>query len=277
MSKVLFITGKVSFISEAIINHLKEEKFEVISVKPDIADISKHLIEKGAGKNKPNVELSGEAPHVKNAPQILILYLQGSGNLMQNVLDYLRSLAEDKGARLFVIGTQDEISAVMSDFPPRAIARTYVRPVDLPDLIANLRKESEVIEKLDEAGTILIVDDDPTALRSIKSLLASKYKIFAANSGMNAITVLARHRVDLILLDFEMPIVNGPKVLEMLRADPGAKDTPVMFLTARSDKESIMEVVHLKPEKYLLKTMSPEQILNSIDEFFAARRLRNPM
>ena len=275
MSKVLFITEKVSFISEAIINHLKEEKFEVISVKPDVTDISKQLMERDAKVDKPEAEASKEGHRTESAPQIVILYLQSEENLMQDVLGYLRDVVEDKGIRLFVIGTQDEINTVMAGFPPQAIAQTYVRPVDLPELITRLRKESEAIDKLEEAKTILIVDDDPTALRSMKSLLASKYKIFAANSGMNAITILAKNHVDLILLDYEMPVVNGPKVLEMIRADPGAKDIPVMFLTAKSDKESIMEVVHLKPEKYLLKTMLPKQILDSIDEFFATRRMRN--
>lgn len=61
-----------------------------------------------------------------------------------------------------------------------------------------------------------------------------------ATSGVKAISWLAKHKVDLILLDHEMPITSGPKVLEMLRSDDETRNIPVMFLTGRGDKESVM-------------------------------------
>ena len=47
---------------------------------------------------------------------------------------------------------------------------------------------------------------------------------------------------------------------------------PVIFLTSKSDKESVMKVMELKPEGYLLKTMPPEEIVRTIDEFFVKRK-----
>lgn len=292
MSKVLFITEKSSFISTGIINHLKAESFDVITVKPDVTAISTYLTETtvepdhqqeddadvaallsqegfsadaGAGMDM------GGGEQKEDIPRIFILYLQGEDNLMIDVLGYISDMVEDKGIRFFVIGTQDEIDTVIGK-NAKYVAQTYVRPVDLQELIKRLRKESEAVDKLKEFKSILIVDDDPTALRSMKSLLSSRYKILVANSGMNAITILAKNHVDLILLDFEMPVVTGPKVLEMIRSDPNTSNIPVMFLTAKGDKHSIMEVVRFKPEKYLLKTMLPKEILDSVDEFFAMHR-----
>ncbi|MBQ9564986.1 MAG: response regulator [Synergistaceae bacterium] len=293
MSKVLFITEKVSFISQGIVNQLKAQHFDVITVKPDVTAISNQLKETGTTGEEaggaavdPEVaallaqegmdpamagEAGGEgAAQGEDIPRILILYLQGEENLMIDVLGYVKDLVEDKGIRFFVIGTQDEIDTVIGK-SASYVAQTYTRPVDLPSLIKTLQKESEAVDKLKEFKSILIVDDDATALRSMKSLLSSRYKILVANSGMNAITILAKNHVDLILLDFEMPVVNGPKVLEMIRSDPNAANIPVMFLTAKGDKHSIMEVVRLKPEKYLLKTMLPKEIMDSIDEFFVSR------
>ncbi len=288
MSKVLFITEKVSFISEGIINHLKAQDFEVLTVKPDVTAISNFLKEDNGNDEEaidPEVaallsQESGEgekgaaAPaegEKKDIPRIFILYLQGEDNLMIDVLGYIRDLVEDRGIRFFVIGTQEEIDTVIgkkADY----VAQLYTRPVDLSELIKRLQKEGEAVDKLKEFKSILIVDDDATALRSMKNLLATHYKILVANSGMNAITILAKNKVDLILLDFEMPIVNGPKVLEMIRSDPNTANIPVMFLTAKGDKRSIMEVLRFKPEKYLLKTMLPKDIIDSIDEFFKTRR-----
>ncbi len=190
---------------------------------------------------------------------------------MIDVLGYIKDLVEDRGIRFFVIGTQEELDTVIGKKADYA-AGLYTRPVDLADLIKRLQKEGEAVDKLKEFKSILIVDDDATALRSMKNLLSTRYKILVANSGMNAITILAKNKVDLILLDFEMPIVNGPKVLEMIRSDPNTANIPVMFLTAKGDKRSIMEVLRFKPEKYLLKTMLPKDILDSIDDFFKSRR-----
>ncbi len=287
MSKILFITEKVSFISEGIINHLKAQDFEVLTVKPDVTAISNFLKEdKGEddGIIDPEVAAllsqeggegeggsSGGEKLKDDIPRIFILYLQGEDNLMIDVLGYIKDLVEDRGIRFFAIGTQEELDEVIgkkADY----VAQTYTRPVDLPALIKTIQKEGEAVDKLKEFKSILIVDDDATALRSMKSLLSTKYKILVANSGMNAITILAKNKVDLILLDFEMPIVNGPKVLEMIRSDPNTANIPVMFLTAKGDKRSIMEVLRFKPEKYLLKTMLPKDILDSIDEFFKTRR-----
>ena len=286
MSKVLFITEKVSFISEGIINHLKAQDFEVLTVKPDVTAISNFLKDDNANdedaidpevaallSKESDSESSGAAEEgeKKDIPRIFILYLQGEDNLMIDVLGYIKDLVEDRGIRFFVIGTQEELDTVVgkkADY----VAQMYTRPVDLSELIKRLQKEGEAVDKLKEFKSILIVDDDATALRSMKNLLSTHYKILVANSGMNAITVLAKNKVDLILLDFEMPIVNGPKVLEMIRSDPNTANIPVMFLTAKGDKRSIMEVLRFKPEKYLLKTMLPKDILDSIDEYFKSKR-----
>ena len=50
------------------------------------------------------------------------------------------------------------------------------------------------------------------------------------------------------------------------------KHTPVIFLTAKDDKESVMKVVSLKPEKYLLKSMPKEKLTGAIDDFFKSRK-----
>jgi CheY-like chemotaxis protein len=81
----------------------------------------------------------------------------------------------------------------------------------------------------------------------------------------------AENKVDLILLDYEMPVTDGPQVLEMLRADPDTKDIPVIFLTGKGDKESVMSVVSLKPDGYFLKTMGKKDLLEKIKVFFVSR------
>jgi DNA-binding NarL/FixJ family response regulator len=66
-----------------------------------------------------------------------------------------------------------------------------------------------------------------------------------------------------------MPIVDGKQVLEMIRSETEFSDVPVIFLTGKNDKKSIMGVMSLKPNGYLLKSMYPIEIIRAVDEFFS--------
>lgn len=89
---------------------------------------------------------------------------------------------------------------------------------------------------------------------------------------MELLSQIVRHKPDLILLDYEMPVADGQTVLKMLRADETTADIPVIFLTGNSDRESVMQVLALKPEGYLLKTMPGPEIKLNIDAFFRKKR-----
>ena len=89
-------------------------------------------------------------------------------------------------------------------------------------------------------------------------------------AGMQAITFLLKlpesDKVDLILLDYEMPVVDGPQVLQMLRQEPATDSIPVIFLTGNGTKEAVTRVMELKPDGYLLKTTQKEDILKFLAE-----------
>ena len=90
-----------------------------------------------------------------------------------------------------------------------------------------------------------------------------------ASNGVQAISYLAKNRADLILLDYEMPIANGPQVLSMLKNDSDTGQIPVMFLTGHGDRESVLSVVGLSPVDYLLKTIDKNSLLEKLKHFFA--------
>jgi CheY-like chemotaxis protein len=95
-----------------------------------------------------------------------------------------------------------------------------------------------------------------------------------ASSGKIALSFLAQNKVDLVLLDYEMPVMSGPDILKEIRNTESLKNLPVIFLTAKDDRESVMKVVSLKPEKYLLKSMPKEKLTGSIDEFLISAASR---
>ncbi len=130
-----------------------------------------------------------------------------------------------------------------------------------------LVKENEEQER--RRHKILVVDDSEFILARMRQLLSGKYDILESDSSISAIKIIAVNRPDLVLLDYEMPICDGKQTLEMIRSDKDIADIPVMFLTSRSDRESVKNVKALKPEGYLLKTMPEDFIIKTVEDFFA--------
>jgi CheY-like chemotaxis protein len=121
---------------------------------------------------------------------------------------------------------------------------------------------------------VLVVDDDLTYLQMIREWLKDTYRVGMANSGTQAIAWLATNKADLILLDYDMPVLDGPKVMEMLRSESFSNTTPIMFLTGKNDRESVTNVISLKPADYLLKSISKDKLLSTLENFFATRSKR---
>lgn len=113
---------------------------------------------------------------------------------------------------------------------------------------------------------ILIIDDDPQMLKTIKGLLDKKYEIATAINGSLGRRFLEKKPVDLILLDYEMPNEDGPTVLKSLREDPEWNTIPVIFLTGINDVSKISKALSLKPQGYLLKPIDQAKLLNTIQE-----------
>lgn len=115
-------------------------------------------------------------------------------------------------------------------------------------------------------GHILIVDDNAMVLRSIKKLLDTKYSVAVAPSGNHAFISIGKKKPDLILLDYEMPNMNGKEVMEKLQEDEQLQNIPVVFLTSIDSQEIITELMALKPAGYLLKPTDSQLLHNKIYE-----------
>lgn len=111
---------------------------------------------------------------------------------------------------------------------------------------------------------ILAVDDNPIILRSIKQILDEKYDVYLATSGERALEMTTNNVFDLILLDYEMPGMNGKDTICEFRKRTVTMETPVIFLTGIADKEKIIEVAVFNPSGYILKPIDAELLLSRI-------------
>lgn len=111
---------------------------------------------------------------------------------------------------------------------------------------------------------ILIVDDDRTVLKMLKSALGDQYEVTTMINGVMVDKLLDTKKVDLIVLDYEMPIETGADIFRRLKKNPKAEHIPVCFLTGVSEREKIMEVMSLKPHGYLLKPIDMDMLQATI-------------
>lgn len=125
-------------------------------------------------------------------------------------------------------------------------------------------KETDAVSNSVEKKHILIVDDDRTVLKMLKSALSDKYEITTMINGVMVEKLLDTKKVDLIILDYEMPIETGADIFRRIKNNPKSSHIPVCFLTGVSDRAKIMEVMQLKPHGYLLKPIDMDMLSATI-------------
>ena len=147
--------------------------------------------------------------------------------------------------------------------------------IKLESYTVNTDKLLELMERsVNKKKHILVVDDEPIILRSIKVWLGKDFHLSLVSSGEMAIEFLDMHPVDLVLLDYKMPTMDGPKVLEAIRKDERLSNLPVFFLTANNDRQSVINAMQFKPDGYILKSKSPEEIKAAVVDFFKNRIIK---
>ncbi len=116
-------------------------------------------------------------------------------------------------------------------------------------------------------STILLIDDDEDMSRLVINWLKkSGYEVFFATSGQDALEQLAAVKVDLILLDYAMPEMDGPQVFKALQADDRFRDIPVLFRTGMDDDLTTDLVDELGAKGVVPKSQGKASLLSAVSE-----------
>ncbi|MCM1045986.1 MAG: response regulator [Candidatus Gastranaerophilales bacterium] len=122
---------------------------------------------------------------------------------------------------------------------------------------------------------ILVVDDDKTNLTLAQKILLPQYRIAACNSGMAALKYLENNCPDLILLDINMPEMDGFEVMEKLRKQDHTMTIPVMFLTADNTTETELKCFRMGAVDFVSKPFVPDILLSRVSKTIELEQYRH--
>lgn len=206
-------------------------------------------------------------------PDLVLISLIGAYDIDKSIFFMLHD--QYSQIPVLTVGTKEESGTFFKYYEGpqfenliRPVENTTIMDAVCRRLLLDRKKvEQDAAEKKSEAAgkkRILVVDDNGTALRTMKAMLEDTYEVTIAISGAQAMTSIGKKRPDLILLDYEMPVCDGKMTLEMIRAEEELRDIPVVFLTAVNDRANIEAVLKLKPAGYFLKPAVKKQLLAEI-------------
>lgn len=113
--------------------------------------------------------------------------------------------------------------------------------------------------------TVLIVDDIPINIILLKTMLArTNVKILTAVNGQQAMDTVRRLRPQVVLLDIQMPVMNGWEVLKEIKSDPELKDTAVIIVSAYTSSEDIEQSMNLGASGFIKKPVIMDLLLSSV-------------
>lgn len=241
-----------------------------------VKSIEKGLASQGYEVIPTDANLYGLTELMEDADALLV-YLPDS--LMSNdrkvgSLSRLCETLEVLGRNMILIGSHQSHDSFLHAVPELDNYTWMDRPIDMDELLEKIDLEITARHTDSKDKRILIIDDDPVYAKMTAEWLSEDYQVDTVTDGMKGIGFLLDNKVDLILLDYEMPIVDGSKILGMLRSSPETRDIPVIFLTGIQSKESIQKVLALKPQGYLLKSITKQKLLSNLKEIFAKQQIR---
>jgi len=114
---------------------------------------------------------------------------------------------------------------------------------------------------------ILIVDDSPSVRKLVEFTLKSKgFQVTPAEDGLQALELMGKEQFDAIILDINMPRMDGLKFLEKMRPDDAYASTPVIVLTTEGLEEDRDRAMELGATAYMVKPFKPTQLLGFVDK-----------
>ena len=218
---------------------------------------------------------------ISELPKVVIICLGDESSVTIQAYNVMRSALSQGNITTIVVTDSDDEKMFMKY---TELERVFFlsRPVSLFALYEKLSEIEKTIEDAkdnnlsafreyvkDDGGSrrkqILVVDDDTEQLVHIKEQLEEFYDVTCVKSGVAAFKYLAKKTPDIILLDYLMPMMDGPEVLRNIQDTSCWEDIPVIFLTGMTEKNKVLKTLaELKPQGYIVKPAKKSELVAKI-------------
>jgi CheY-like chemotaxis protein len=134
----------------------------------------------------------------------------------------------------------------------------------------NTRPTSEGNQPARQQPSILIVENEVSNRILIEKVLSTRgYRCLSASNGREALELLEREAVDLILTDLSMPVLDGYRTIQLIRARPALSRVPIVAVTAYALSDESEAAMQIGCNEYLTKPFKPRQLLEVVDRLLA--------
>ena len=149
---------------------------------------------------------------------------------------------------------------VLTDKISKNVATDTMKPKDIAD------------SSDEDAYTILVVEDNLELLMLMKQLLSRKYKVETARHGREAVEVIEKTELDLIISDVMMPVMDGYELVKYVKNSVGYRHLPIIMLTAKTQDTDKMDALTVGADEYMTKPFKMKELLLRIDNMIANRQ-----
>ena len=255
---------------ETILNNLLSNAFKFT---PKDGKIEIKILEK-TDKIQILVKDTGRGIHPEDLPNIFDRFYQskqkGAAEGGTGIgLALCKEFSELLGGKIWVESQYGEGAQFYVEIPKTEILKTtsdvdYQISQEPLTLASTPIKQTISFDK--NKNTLLIVEDNASLQNYLKLILEEEYQIVTANNGAEALEILEKNKVNLIISDIMMPIMDGYALLKELKENNQYRSIPVIMLTAKADKEDKLNALRIGVDDYLLKPFDEDELLVRISK-----------
>ena len=203
---------------------------------------------------------------MKNKVDLVLLDIEMPNLDGMQVYDLIKKIESTKEIPVIFLTGKDDKETVLKCIGKGADGY-LVKPVLRETLVAKIKESINKINAYRTNKVVLMIDDDVEFLKLAKIKLSRYYKVLTVNSGKTAIEYLSKHHVDVILLDYMMPLYDGKNIMNILRHREVTKKIPIILISSLAQDEIISACCNNMPDKILRKPVKIDELLEYIRKF----------
>ena len=251
-----------SIISNLLSNAVKYGD-SLINVKVSMTEDQQHVVIR--------VESNGEIIPEQDRENIFKLFFQREG-AEKGVhgtglgLPYARTLANMHNGRLYLDETVVNLNSFVFELPVRQNEQ-----ITIEQTIVDSDTELPAFDS--SRHTILIVEDSGEMRRYLSKEISAEYNVLMAANGADALEILRKEKIDLVISDIMMPIMDGCELCNIIKTDSDLSHVPIILLTAAVGVETRIETLESGADGYIEKPFPIELLMSNINNLFRNREI----